>query len=112
MGEEEIWNKHQRKKTDKPMFTDDAVVFAKSAKELEAMLTELSIQSQETGLEMNPTKTKILSNLDYIPATVNGASIQYCLDYTYFSQTVSMIENIDSEILEPEVPAAQQIAKA
>ena len=79
-------------------FADDVVVFAKSAKELEAMLTELNTQSQEMGLEMNPTKTKILSNSDYVPVTVNGALIQYYLDYTYLGQTVSMIENGYSEI--------------
>ena len=62
------------------------------------MLTELNTRSQETGLEMNPSKTKILSNSDYIPVTVNGASIQYNLDYTYLGQTISMIENGDSEI--------------
>ena len=62
-------------------FADDVVVFAKSAKELEAILTELTTRNQETGLEMNPTKTKILSNSDYVPVTVNGASIQYYLLY-------------------------------
>ena len=67
---------------------------------------------------MNPIKTKILSNSVYVPVTVNGASIQYNLDYTYLGQTVSMIENKDSEIrrrvglaggkiLEPEVPTAK-----
>ena len=45
-----------RKRLTNLCFADDVVVFAKSAKELEAMLTELNTQSQETGLKMNPTK--------------------------------------------------------
>ena len=66
-----------RKRLTNLHITDDVVVFAKSVKELEAMLTELNTRSQETGLEMNPTKTKILSNSDYVSVTVNGATIQY-----------------------------------
>ena len=43
-------------------FADDIVLFATSAKKLEKMMNELNDKSKEVGLNMNPMKTKLMTN--------------------------------------------------
>jgi hypothetical protein len=50
------------------------------------MLTELNTQSQETGLKMNPTKAKILSNSDYVPVAWSIYPVLFTL---YISQQIA-----------------------
>jgi hypothetical protein len=53
-------------------FVDDIVIFAKSTTELQEMMTELNTRSKETGLLMNPTKTKIMTNSTETPIIIDG----------------------------------------
>ena len=55
---------------------DDIVLFAKTAKELEQMLTELS-QYNQVGLTMNKIKTKLMTNSKEIQ--ISGGKYQHPL---------------------------------
>ena len=43
-------------------FADDIVLFSSSASELGQMLEQLNAASREVGLEMNMSKTKLMTN--------------------------------------------------
>jgi hypothetical protein len=79
-------------------FVDDIVIFAKSTTELHEMMTELSTRSKETGLLMNPTKTKIMTNSTETPIIIDGTPIQYCKEYNYLGQTTSLTRNWEKEL--------------
>ena len=47
------------------------------------MLTELNRRSNEVSIQMNPPKTKIMTNSIETPIVIDGTPIQYCSDYIY-----------------------------
>lgn len=79
-------------------FADDIVLFAKSATELQEMLAELNTKSAIAGLQMNPTKTKAMTNHIETPIIIDDTPIHYCSEYIYLGQAVSLTENGDNEI--------------
>ena len=79
-------------------FADDIVLFARTAIELQDMMAELNKRSKEVGLWMNPTKTKIMTNSRETPITIDNTPIQYCNEYNYLGQTVSLTEKMEREI--------------
>lgn len=70
-------------------FADDIVVFAEDAQELETMINELARESKKVGLQLNSSKTKIITNGVTKEVTVEGENIEYVTDYTYLGQLVS-----------------------
>ena len=79
-------------------FADDIVVFAKSAAELENMVSELAIESQKVGLSMNTSKTKILTNGEPKDIIVANEKIEYVREYVYLGQLVSFENNTGKEV--------------
>ena len=79
-------------------FADDIVLFAKSESELRKMMEELTDKSKEVGLEMNTSKTKIMSTKIGTQIIINGTQIQNCKEYTYLGQTVSLEDKSGQEI--------------
>jgi hypothetical protein len=59
-------------------------------RELQEMLRELNTKSKEVDLTMNLTKTKIMTNHTEIPITIEGTKIEYCKEYPYLGQNISM----------------------
>ena len=70
-------------------FADDIILFATSAEELGQDLQELTQQSKVAGLELNPQKTKLMTNSTEDTIKVNNTELQYVNEYTYLGQTVS-----------------------
>ena len=98
------WDKKRRginingKRLTNLKFADDIVIFSNSATELQEMLNELNEKSKEVGLQMNPTKTKLMTNSMETQIKVDNTIIEYCNDYIYLGQTVSFTENNNKEI--------------
>jgi hypothetical protein len=74
------------------------VIFDKYTTELQEMMRELNTRSKEMGLLMNPTKTKIMTNSMEIPIIVDGTPIQYCKEYNYPGQTISLTGKREKEL--------------
>ncbi|KAJ4448046.1 hypothetical protein ANN_10058 [Periplaneta americana] len=58
-------------------FADDVVLFATSHKQLQQMLRELNEISKSTGLEMNFSKTQLMTNKAPIPIKLEGTELNY-----------------------------------
>ncbi|KAG6464168.1 hypothetical protein O3G_MSEX014327 [Manduca sexta] len=79
-------------------FADDVVIFAKSAPELENMVTELAAESLKVGLSMNMAKTKVLTNSEHQNITIGLNRLEYVEEYIYLGQLVSFVNSSKKEI--------------
>lgn len=79
-------------------FADDVVLFARSPKQLQSMLQELSETSKIAGLSMNKSKTQIMSNGPENPIKVDGMDLQYVSEYIYLGQLLSFHQKVEKEI--------------
>ena len=71
-------------------FADDIVLIARNEKELEGMAEDLRRESNEMGLTMNLTKTKIMSNIKNLNSVeLNGTKIESVKKYRYLGQILS-----------------------
>ncbi|KAI8425563.1 hypothetical protein MSG28_011388 [Choristoneura fumiferana] len=70
-------------------FADDIVIFAKTSKELEIMIGELSNASKNIGLQMNTLKTKVATNSTQNPIKNNDTQIEYVDSYVYLGKQMS-----------------------
>ncbi|KAI8426743.1 hypothetical protein MSG28_014440 [Choristoneura fumiferana] len=67
-------------------FADDIVVLAETSRELEKMIHSLLLESARVGLEMNASKTKIITNSQRFPISSNGQNIEYVDKYIYLGK--------------------------
>ncbi|CAH2105470.1 unnamed protein product [Euphydryas editha] len=74
-------------------FADDIVLVSESCKELQYMITTLHSASTQVGLNMNPSKTKIMTNTRQIPINVNNVPLEYVKEYIYLGKQVSFKTN-------------------
>lgn len=87
-------------------FADDIVLFSESAKQIESMVNELSSASQRIGLELNTSKTKIMTNSDCATIIVNNSPLQYVEDYVYLGKLVSFKKSRHSDDLHKRITAS------
>ncbi|CAF4889151.1 unnamed protein product [Pieris macdunnoughi] len=74
-------------------FADDIVIFSNSATQLQDMLNELVCASKSIGLEMNTSKTKVMTNSKERPIFVNATSLEYVQNYIYLGKQISFSQN-------------------
>lgn len=79
-------------------FADDIVLVARSAEKLEQMLIDLEKTSAEAGLQMNPKKTQVMTNVTELPININGTPIEYVPEYVYLGQNLAFHYNIEKEV--------------
>ena len=79
-------------------FADDIVLFATTAQQLKEMMSELDAKSKEVGLQMNPAKTRIMTNYKEVQVKIENTPIQYCNKYIYLGQTISLKEKRETEL--------------
>lgn len=82
-------------------FADDIVIMAESLEELNTMLSDLSIVSQQVGLKMNMDKTKIMYNVHVapVPVIVGNDTLKVVDHYVYLGQIVQLgRSNFDKEV--------------
>lgn len=70
-------------------FADDIVLFSETPKQLEKMINELDTISRQIGLELNTTKTKVMTNNIHTPIKVNNIILEYVASYIYLGKEIS-----------------------
>lgn len=70
-------------------FADDIVLFSKTSKELEEMIVELCEVSENIGLKLNTSKTKVATNSIQSPIMIYQKPLEYVESYLYLGKQVS-----------------------
>ncbi|MEG7521679.1 MAG: reverse transcriptase domain-containing protein, partial [Chromatiales bacterium] len=79
-------------------FADDIIICANKPHELQQMLQELADKSENQGLKMNNSNTKVMMEND-APIYVNTTQIEKVESYVYLGQRYSIRDkNQDNEI--------------
>jgi len=78
-------------------FADDIVLMAESATDIEDMMRTLDCESSKIGLEMNASKTKILTNNRERPIMIKNNNIEYVNDYIYLGKQISFKKSSNEE---------------
>lgn len=81
-------------------FADDLVLLSETSSQLQHMIVTLHIASRQVGLEMNFTKTKIMSNYIKTNIKIECETIEYVEKYTYLGKQIGFSR--DSNELEVE----------
>lgn len=79
-------------------FADDLVLLEEDPKLLESMIQTLADKSREVGLEINSSKTKMMTNSFPRDITVNGQKLEYVEEYVYLGQIISPNDQMSKEI--------------
>lgn len=79
-------------------FADDIVVFSTNPDELRTMITELNREGNKIGLQVNRSKTKIMSNGPEVPIYLEDEQLQYVKDFIYLGQVISFNEKEKKDI--------------
>ncbi|KAL0829286.1 hypothetical protein ABMA28_004096 [Loxostege sticticalis] len=79
-------------------FADDLVILEEDPLTLESMIQTLVDRSREVGLEMNTSKTKMMTNSIPIDITINGQKLEYVEEYVYLGQIISPKDQMSKEI--------------
>jgi hypothetical protein len=79
-------------------FADDIVLFEEHLKNLEDMIKELSTISNEVGLEINETKTMVMTNSKEVNISINNNPIGNVDEYVYLGQIISFSDQMTKEI--------------
>ncbi|GBP44639.1 ATP-dependent DNA helicase Q5 [Eumeta japonica] len=74
-------------------FADDIAMFSETATGLEQMFQNLASESNKVGLEMNTSKTKIMTNSIETPISIEGQNIEYVKEYIYLGKLTSFHSN-------------------
>ncbi|GBP38448.1 Retrovirus-related Pol polyprotein from type-2 retrotransposable element R2DM; Endonuclease [Eumeta japonica] len=70
-------------------FADDLVIMEEDPLLLEFMTQSLVERSREVGLEINISKTKMMTNSVPVDITINGQKLEYVEEYVYLGQIIS-----------------------
>ncbi|XP_041982490.1 uncharacterized protein LOC121735655 [Aricia agestis] len=76
------------------------------ASQLQEMLKEIHLVSYTVGLELNTSKTKIMTNSIEIPIKINNAPIEYVQDYVYLGKQISFKKTRHKEELNRRINTA------
>ncbi|GBP98576.1 Putative uncharacterized transposon-derived protein F52C9.6 [Eumeta japonica] len=68
-------------------------MFSETATGLEQMFQNLASESNKVGLEMNTSKTKIMTNSIETPISIEGQNIEYVKEYIYLGKLTSFHSN-------------------
>lgn len=79
-------------------FADDIVLFEENPLHLQEMLNSLNEESKKVGLFMNKDKTKLLTNSEPVPISIDNQLIEYVSEYIYLGQIISHSDQSTKEI--------------
>ena len=79
-------------------FADDIVLISQNREELNGMTEELSREAEKVGLEVNATKTKIISNKKIINLLMGEKTIECANNYKYLGQTIALEKRMEGEL--------------
>lgn len=86
------------KKLNHLRFADDLVLLEENPAILEQMIQDLSRVSKDVGLEMNATKTKLMTNALEVDIQVNDKRLEFVNEYIYLGQTITFKDQTTKEI--------------
>ena len=84
-------------------FADDIVLVAETATDLELLMKQLNKESAKVGLQMNTSKTKLMTNSNLVPITIEGQSIDYVDQYIYLGTQISFSKTNNEDEVERRV---------
>ncbi|KAG7311162.1 hypothetical protein JYU34_002159 [Plutella xylostella] len=79
-------------------FADDIIFVSESSNELQETLSTFQTALASSGLQINETKTKLMTNTTQTPININNIDLEYVEDYIYLGQNISFKEKMDKEI--------------
>lgn len=79
-------------------FADDIVLLSENSTELESMLQALQQASREVGLEINLSKTKLMTNAAQNSVSLDNTPVEYVTSYVYLGKQISFQKLNDAEI--------------
>lgn len=79
-------------------FADDIVLISHNPETLQFMVQDLAARSEEVGLTMNRSKTKLMTNNVEVPISVEGIKLDYVKSYIYLGQLIAMNDQMQQEI--------------
>lgn len=80
-------------------FADDIVIFSETPAQLEIMINDLNNISRSIGLELNTTKTKVMTNRVEQRIEVDGDPLEYVREYIYLGKQISFKKTRHSDEL-------------
>lgn len=79
-------------------FADDIVLIERKEENLQNMLNQLTKESMKVGLQINISKTKVLSNQSESKLTINNEKIEKVQEFLYLGQSLSFKKRTQNEI--------------
>ncbi|GBP06888.1 Putative uncharacterized transposon-derived protein F52C9.6 [Eumeta japonica] len=79
-------------------FADDLVLLEEDPAAIEQMMQSLANESREVGLEINGSKTRLMTNSRETDVIVDGNKIEYVKEYIYLGQIISPSDEMTKEI--------------
>ncbi|GBP46112.1 Putative uncharacterized transposon-derived protein F52C9.6 [Eumeta japonica] len=79
-------------------FTDDLVLLEENLAAIEQMMQNLANKSREVGLEINASKTKLMTNSRETDVMVDCNKSEYVKGYIYLGQIISPSDEMTKEI--------------
>ncbi|CAH2097703.1 unnamed protein product [Euphydryas editha] len=79
-------------------FADDIILLEEDPSLLEFMIQTLADRSREVGLELNSSKTKLLTNSIPVNIIINGQKLEYVKEYVYLGQIISFNDQMSKEL--------------
>lgn len=70
-------------------FADDIALFSENAKDMESMIKSLQEASSSVGLEINLSKTKLITNSLNYPININSEPLEYVDYFIYLGKQIS-----------------------
>lgn len=77
-------------------FADDVILLSDKCEILEKMASELVAECEKVGLEINTSKTKLLSTNPNAKIVLNNTEIEKVDEYKYLGQTIAINSKFDS----------------
>ncbi|KAJ8705403.1 hypothetical protein PYW07_011230 [Mythimna separata] len=87
-------------------FADDIVLLSESKTELQSMLNDLHTASQQVGLEINRSKTNVMTNYSKSPVYLNNEALEYVDTYIYLGKQLSFQNKRNEQEIERRVSNA------
>ncbi|CAH2088608.1 unnamed protein product [Euphydryas editha] len=81
-------------------FADDIVLLSDNKMELQTMINDLHAASQQVGLEINRSKTKIMTNYRKFPVYLINEELEYVDSYIYLGKQLSFEKQRNEQEIE------------
>ncbi|GBP80579.1 Putative uncharacterized transposon-derived protein F52C9.6 [Eumeta japonica] len=78
-------------------FADDLILIEEDPNKLQAIVQKLAIKSKELGLEINKSKTKLITNSIEVEIKLDEKSLECLSEYAYLGQIIEPNDQMSKE---------------